>query len=73
MQQKIRFWLHIPAEEVLRYYQGSATQVSVIAEDGRRIQFPAHRLRPFITQQGVSGHFEMRLESDNRFAGMRRL
>ena len=71
--QKIRFSLYIPAEDYLRYYQGMASQVSVIAEDGRRIQFPARHLRSYIGPSGILGRFEMVLDSDNRFIALNRI
>lgn len=73
MQQRILFWLHISADDFLHYYQDSSVQVSVTAEDGRRIQFPARHLRPFITPAGISGRFEMTLEADNKFVSLKQL
>ncbi len=71
--QRIRFTLTIPAQEYLRYYQGTASQISVRAEDGRRIQFPAYHLRPFVNADGLRGRFEMTLDEHHRFLGLRRL
>lgn len=71
--QRIRFSIHIPTSELLRYYQGHASQVLVIAEDGRRIRFPIHHLRPFVEADGISGRFEMQLDRDNRCQTLSRL
>lgn len=57
--------LVIDAEELLRLYRGSARIVSAKAIDGRRIQFPAQALRPFVTETGVRGRF--RIEFDQAF------
>lgn len=73
MTTSVRFALHIPAEQVIAYYQGVAKQVSVVTYSGQRIEFPAEKLRPFITQQGVYGEFEMEFDSQHRFVGMQRL
>jgi hypothetical protein len=73
MGQQFRFSLYIAPQAYLRYYQGTASQVSVLAEDGRRIQFPAHHLRPFVTPDGILGRFEMMLDGDNRLISIRRL
>lgn len=73
MNRHVRFALHIPAAEVLAYYQGVAKRVSVVAYDGRRIEFPAEKLRPFITGEGVYGEFEMAFDSQQRFIGLKRL
>lgn len=71
--QSIRFSIRIPAEEVLRYYQGIAGQVLVRAEDGRRIRFPFHHLRPFVGPDGISGRFEMLLDPSNKCLGINQL
>ncbi|MBF0255457.1 MAG: DUF2835 domain-containing protein [Gammaproteobacteria bacterium] len=72
-QQHIRFWTGISADEFLRYYQGEAVMASVVAEDGRRIQFPARHLRPFVTPEGIFGRFEMILDENNRFVSLKRV
>ncbi|MEO5343161.1 MAG: DUF2835 domain-containing protein [Gammaproteobacteria bacterium SHHR-1] len=72
-QQPIRFSLSISGSDFLRYYQGGAVMVSVLAEDLRRIQFPARHLRPFVSEGGIQGRFEMLLDQDNRFISMKRL
>ncbi|MBL3591728.1 MAG: DUF2835 family protein [gamma proteobacterium endosymbiont of Lamellibrachia anaximandri] len=50
-----------------------AANVSVIAEDGRRIEFPANSLRPFVTKSGVQGRFELLIDDNNRLQRLDRL
>lgn len=71
--QRIRFSIQIKAHEVMYYYQGLASQVQVVAEDGRRIRFPFHHLRPFVEPDGISGRFEMQLDRQNKCLGVVRL
>ncbi|OOZ36616.1 DUF2835 domain-containing protein [Solemya velesiana gill symbiont] len=66
MLERIRFRLAIPAETYLRHYRGDAHAVSVIAEDGRRIQFPATVLRGFVSSEGVYGRFELVFNEQNK-------
>ena len=66
---EIRFFLNLSAER----YQGAAKFVSVVSVDGRRLQFPAERLRPFVTRDGVQGEFVLRFDEQNRFAGLERV
>jgi hypothetical protein len=73
MLNRIRFSLDISSEDYLRYYQGSAHSVVVTSEDGRRIQFPASNLRPFVTREGVRGRFELLLDEGNRLLELRKL
>ena len=71
--QQIRFRLNISAEQLLEYYRGSVSQVSVVAADGRRVRFPANVLRPFISEGGVRGEFILQYDDNNRFSGIRRI
>ncbi len=65
--------LDIPAEECLRYYEGTASVVLVRARDGRTVQFPAHLLRRFVGHAGVRGGFVLRCDADNRLISIERL
>lgn len=66
MIHSIKFSLYLTPERYLKYYQGIAKNISVIAEDGRRIEFPASGLRPFVTQDGIRGRFELQMDDHNR-------
>jgi hypothetical protein len=71
--RKVRFHLYIEYEEYLRVYQGTADHVRLVADDGQKVIFPANRLTPFLTHEGISGHFEMWFDQDNKFISMKRL
>jgi hypothetical protein len=73
MHNTVRFRLAIPAAEFLRHYQGTARQILVTADDGRRINFPAEHLRAFVTRTGVEGEFELRFDRRQRFVSLKRL
>ena len=73
MSQRVRFNMNIPAEQILAYYQGAARQVSVQALDGRRIEFPAEKLRPFLNHNGVYGVFELEFDDNHRFVALHRI
>lgn len=70
---EIRFRLDISPERYVSYYQGAVRNVLATSVDGRRVQFPADRLRPFVTHDGVRGEFVLEFDADNRFVGMRRI
>ncbi len=57
----------------MAYYRGQAQAVVAIAEDGRRVAFPASRLRPYLDHGGVHGHFELRFDADHRLTTIRRV
>ena len=69
----MRFHLTIDAEHYLAYYAGMARTVVVMADDGRRIEFPAEHLRQFVTHLGVNGYFEIEFDQDYRFKALRQL
>lgn len=51
--------LIISAEELQRWYQGSAKNVSATSMDGRRVQFPVEILQSYVTHQGINGLFRI--------------
>ena len=62
---RLRFHLKLDAQEYLAYYSGQVKSISVLTEDGRRIEFPAEHLRPFVSHRGIEGYFE--IEFDEKF------
>ena len=72
-QEDIIVYLDIPARELQRYYEGSVSVVSVVAVDGRRIQFPAAALRPLISHNGVKGRFVIQVDAHNKLIGIRQI
>lgn len=69
----IRFTLNLSYDRFLAVYQGSAKTISVLADDGRRIQFPAGNIQRYLTKTGIQGHFEMELTPQNKFVAITRL
>jgi len=70
---ELRFYLDLSAERYLRYYQGAARAVSVVSIEGKRVEFPADRLRPFVTHDGVHGLFALQYDDNNRFVALKQL
>ncbi|RKZ88196.1 MAG: DUF2835 domain-containing protein [Gammaproteobacteria bacterium] len=73
MTIELHFRLDLPPDEALRYYQGKARVVVVIADNGQQIQFPAEHIRPFIEQSGVQGYFSIQFDDDNKLLDLRRI
>lgn len=71
--QVVRFRLAISSEKYLAYYQGRAQNILVRAEDGRKIRFPAHNLRPSLQHDGIRGLFQMRFDNNNKMIDIIRL
>ena len=67
------FQLQISQQQYLQYYQGTANAVRVVSESGAKIQFPAIRLRPFLTHTGIHGRFCLTIDNNNRFVNLQKL
>ncbi len=65
--------VHINADEYIRWYQGGARVVNAVARDGRRIQFPAGSLQPFVEHSGVHGTFAIHFDQNNKLQRVERL
>ena len=68
----LRFSLQLSTEHYLAYYSGHAQKVSVLADDGRRIEFSARHLRPFLSHNGIKGRFEIEFNAQHHFVALRR-
>jgi len=65
--------IYLPADRLQAVYRGDANRVLVVSRDGRRINLPAHHLRPFITHSGVRGSFELEFDDAGLLLALRRL
>ncbi|MCP5004164.1 MAG: DUF2835 domain-containing protein [Planctomycetes bacterium] len=68
-----QFSLNISTEDYAAYYEGQATSVMVRTYCGKRVKFPAAVLRQFVTQNGISGTFEMVVDQNNKFVSAHRI
>ena len=71
--ESIRFSLNLSAEDFLHYYRGQAQAVSLLAEDGRRVQIPASSLRRFVDRNGLTGRFQMVLDENHKLLRIERI
>lgn len=69
----VKFKLAITSTEYTSYYNGSAQQVICTSTDGRKIVFPAAKLRPFVTHNGIHGIFEIQFGAGNKFMHMHKI
>lgn len=70
---KVTVELNIPEDEMLRYYEGEARDVSARSIDGRTVRFPARVIRPFVTQVGVQGVFDIYFDSNGKFLDIKKI
>ncbi|MCK5826647.1 MAG: DUF2835 domain-containing protein [Desulfuromusa sp.] len=72
-KKQFYFRLQISQQQYLQYYQGSANTVQVVSECGQKVKFPAIRLRPFLTHNGIHGRFCLTIDGNNRFTNLQKL
>lgn len=61
------FNLNISYQTYLSHYQGHAATILVTTDQGLKLQLPASRFRPFITQLGLKGRFRLVTDANNKF------
>ncbi|MCA2018677.1 DUF2835 domain-containing protein [Vibrio tritonius] len=60
------FSLNISYQTFLNHYSGQASTVLVVTENGLRLQLPAARLRPYLSQLGIRGRFRLITDQNNK-------
>lgn len=70
---ELRVPLTISADEYEHYYRGVAKVVIATSSDGRRVQFPANVLRPFLTRSGIHGEFVLVFDDRFKFIAIHRV
>ncbi|QEP42455.1 DUF2835 family protein [Ectothiorhodospiraceae bacterium BW-2] len=72
MNSAIYFNLSIDKDEMVKYYTGVRT-VLAHSLDGRKVEFPANRLQPFIGHDGVHGLFRLVFDQNHKFVALERV
>ena len=67
------FEIHLSAEEYLQYYQGVVRAIQVRSKCGKRIQFAADKIRPFVLADGIHGTFKLQLGLNNKFLAIKKI
>ncbi|MDF2152139.1 DUF2835 domain-containing protein [Vibrio sp. CAU 1672] len=61
------FSLNVSYQIFLAHYSGAASAVQVVTDNGMRLQLPATKFRPFISQLGIRGRFRLTTDQNNKF------
>jgi Protein of unknown function (DUF2835) len=61
------FSMNISYQSYLNHYSGAASTVLVVTDSGLKLQLPASRFRPFLSQLGVRGRFRIVVNAQNKF------
>ncbi|MGR5149698.1 DUF2835 domain-containing protein [Photobacterium alginatilyticum] len=60
------FSVYISYQSYQNHYSGAASTVVVVTDNGLKLQLPASRFRPFLSQLGVKGRFRITVNNQNR-------
>ncbi|PSV27502.1 DUF2835 domain-containing protein [Photobacterium sp. GB-56] len=67
------FRVNISYQVFLQHYFGAASSAVVVTENGLKLQLPAVRLRPYLTQMGVRGRFQVAVDDNNKLTTLTKL
>lgn len=67
-QRSLDVAIAISREQYLKLYQLGQAVVSAQSTDGRRVQFPAQALRPWVGHHGIKGKFRIYFDEQNRLS-----
>jgi hypothetical protein len=69
---RFEFSLYISAQDYLAYYRGDVRHVLARCSDGRKVQFPAALLTPFVSEGGIRGNFVLTSDENGKGAKLQR-
>ena len=70
---EVRFSINITKQRYLEIYHSPILQVIVTSHNGKKIQFPARYLTPFVTKSGIRGNFRIVYSAGNKFVRMEKI
>lgn len=73
MSQSIQFSIKLSYDKYIAFYKGYAQNVLVRSNDGRKIQFPAEILKPYLTREGINGHFIIHFDDRNKYQSLQKI
>ena len=73
MYKVVQFHLRISYDDYLLVYQGHAKSIITTATDGRKVEFPAEVVKPYLTRNGILGFFEIVFTQRNKFQSIKKL
>jgi len=68
--KRFDFSMGLPARQLKEYYRGNVKNVVVTTDDGLRLQLPIEVFRPYVTEAGIYGFFEVLVDDDHKLIGL---
>ncbi len=69
----LRFSLKIPSSKMLQFYEGHAKNLVVTLNNGQTVQLPLINFRPFVTDLGLYGEFEVVFTQEFKLVSLHKL
>lgn len=73
MMKHYTFSMYISYQAYLDHYSGAASTVLVVTDNGLKLQLPASRFRPFLSQLGIKGRFRVTVNAQSRIEGIEQI
>lgn len=67
------FHVSVSAERLLALYSGDARYLIVWSREGLKLQLPLGNFRPFVTEEGLFGWFQVTVDEHNKLQSLKRL
>jgi len=67
------FRLALGRDEIMLMYQGHVRRLVVRTDQGLTLELALEKIRPFVTVNGVQGHFRLITQEDHRFVRLERV
>ncbi len=67
------FHVSVSAERLLAMYSGDARYLIVWSKEGLKLQLPLGNFRPFVTDEGLQGLFQVTVDQDNKLQSLKKL
>lgn len=67
------FYVHVSAERLLAMYSGDARYLIVWSSEGLKLQLPLANFRPFVTDGGLKGRFEVTVDQQNKLQSLKKI
>ena len=65
--------LDISTNEFHHYYSNNIDSVIATSHDGRKIQFPANILQPYVSHAGIQGEFKLIVDENSKFKSISKI
>ncbi len=67
------FTVSVSAERLLAMYRGDARYLIVWSKEGLKLQLPLSNFRPFVTDEGLVGKFQVSVDQNNKLQSLKKL